>query len=154
MLLLPTSDQSANPESILGSSLSGPDLSYSLSDLSLLCARSDCSSIQDVECPLQRFLSNAIYSHCFASPLSSTQDNRSRALLLSSSIPHAGAWLQAVPSSSLGLLFPDIEFRLSLKYWLGVPLYSEDSVCLVCSTLVTIKCHVEATKTGSIIMMP
>ena len=122
-------------ESILGSSPSGPDLSSSLSDLSSLSGRSDWSSIQDVDCPLQqRFLSNTIYSHSFKSLLSSSPDNRSRAFLLSSSIPHAGAWLQAVPSSSLGLLFPDIEFRLSLKYWLGVPLYPEDSACLVCST--------------------
>ena len=63
---------------------------------------------------------------------STAPDTRSRALVLSSSLPHAGDWLNVVPSASLGLHVHDQEFRYSLRYWLGVPLYGNAYQCPVC----------------------
>ena len=57
---------------------------------------------------------------------------RSGALALSSSIPHAGDWLNVVPSSALGLHLHDWEFRVCLQYWLGLPMVEEGTHCPVC----------------------
>ena len=65
--------------------------------------------------------------------LSSTPDTCSKALLLSSSIPHAGDWLGVFPSPNLGLHLLDCEFRLCLRYWLGVQLASDTIDCPFCS---------------------
>ena len=55
-----------------------------------------------------------------------------KALAQSSAIRHAGDWLNVIPSSALGLHMFDQEFRLCLRYWLGLPLFPVDSTCLVC----------------------
>ena len=57
---------------------------------------------------------------------------RSKALVLSTSIRHACDWLNVIPSPSLGLHLFDQEFRLCLRYWLGLPLFPADSICSVC----------------------
>ena len=56
--------------------------------------------------------------------LSSAPSTHARALVHSSALPHAGDWLNGVPSSALGLHLQDQEFRCCLRYWLGVPLHS------------------------------
>ena len=58
------------------------------------------------------FLSGATLSHsvdeaCFSFLLESSPDVRSRALALSSALPHAGDWLHVVPSKALGLHLMD-----------------------------------------------
>ena len=50
--------------------------------------------------------------------LSSTPSIRLPALALSSGLPHAGDWLNGVPSCAIR------EFRCCLRYWFGVPLDS------------------------------
>ena len=57
-----------------------------------------------------------------------------RALAHSLSLSHAGDWLNAIPSSSLGLHLMDREFRVCLQYWLGVPVFEYDVRCPVCSS--------------------
>ena len=52
----------------------------------------------------QRSLSAAIDQATFSSLLSQAPNTRSRALALSSAIPHAGDWLSVVPSRQLGTL--------------------------------------------------
>ena len=81
----------------------------------------------------QRALSRAIDQACFDQLLAEAPDVRAKALALSSSIPHAGDWLHAIPSSALGLHLHDWEFRLCLQYWLGVPMVENGSKCPVCS---------------------
>ena len=44
---------------------------------------------------------------------------------LSTAIPHAGDWLNVVPSRALGLHLQDWEFRVSLQYWLGLQMANE-----------------------------
>ena len=58
---------------------------------------------------------------------------RSRALALSSALPHAGDWLNGVPSPALSLHLLDREFRCCLRYWLGIPLYNSQYRCPECS---------------------
>ena len=77
----------------------------------------------------ERMLTEAFYG----SLLSSAPDTRSRALALSSSIPHAGDWLNVVPSSTLGLHLHDREFRLCVDYWLGLKMSDEESRCPLCA---------------------
>ena len=80
----------------------------------------------------QKALSYAIDQSNFDHLLKDSPDLQSRALLLSTSIPHAGDWLGVLPSSNLGLHFLDCEFCLCLQYWLGVPLAGDFS-CPICS---------------------
>ena len=51
---------------------------------------------------------------------------RTFALELSTALPHASDWLNVVP---LSLLLHDQEFRFCLRYWLGLPLYADPSLC-------------------------
>ena len=95
--------------------------------------REDWSSIADVDVPLrQRHLSKAIDQAVFVDLVSSASDSRSKALALSTAIPHAGDWLNVVPSHALGLHFHDWEFRLCLQYWLGLQMVEEGTRCPVC----------------------
>uniref|UniRef100_A0A1X7SVN2 Reverse transcriptase domain-containing protein n=1 Tax=Amphimedon queenslandica TaxID=400682 RepID=A0A1X7SVN2_AMPQE len=78
---------------------------------------SDLTSISELDLPIsQKSLSGLIDKVNYNALLSSTQDIRSKALLLSSSIPHAGDWIGVLPSPNLGLHLLDCEFRLCLRY--------------------------------------
>ena len=60
-------------------------------------------------------------------------DTRSRALALSTAIPHAGDWLNVIPAPALGLHLHDREFRCCLDYWLGFEVFGGNSRCPACS---------------------
>ena len=101
--------------------------------IALSSARPDWQSLNDIDVPLcQRSLSAAIDNSVFESLLSFAPSIRSRALALSSSLPHAHDWLNVIPSPSLGLHLQDREFRSCLAYWLGVPLHNDHFVCPEC----------------------
>ena len=70
---------------------------------------------------------------CFDQLIKKTPDVRAKALVLSSTIPHAGDWLRVVPSSALGLHLHNWEFQLCLQYWLGLPMVENGSKCPVCA---------------------
>ena len=120
-------------------SLSGQEVppSYVSAALAALASSADLSdltSISDLDLPIsQKSLSGLIDRVKYSALLSSTQDIRSKALLLSSSIPHAGDWLGVLPSPNIGLHLLDCEFRLCLRYWLGVQLSSDTTDCPFCS---------------------
>ena len=96
--------------------------------------RPDWTSLDEVDVPhRQRPLSHSIDDCCFQLLLESAPDKRSMALAHSSSLPNAGDWLNAIPSSALGLHISDRDFRLCLGYWLGLRMVGEDdSSSLVC----------------------
>ena len=83
--------------------------------------------------PLQQHsLSLAIDEAAHQRLLSSAPSSRDSALAHSSALPHAGDWLNGVPSAVLGLHLHDQEFRCCLRYWLGVPHHSTRYSCPEC----------------------
>ena len=58
---------------------------------------------------------------------------REIARLASVGLPHSGAWLNVVPSPTLGLHMKSDEFVASTKYRLGVPVFSTSGQCPACS---------------------
>ena len=101
--------------------------------LATTAARSDWQNIDDIDVPLrQRSLSHSIDEASFQNLLSSAPTIRSQALAYSSSLPHAGDWLNVVPSTPLGLHLQDREFQCCLRYWLGIPLQSNPLPCPEC----------------------
>ena len=122
--------------SILGHSPSAPPLLPNcISALSVAAGRPEWLSLLDIDVPLtQRALSKSIDMASFYALLNDAPDTRSRALLLSSSIPHACDWLNVIPSSSLGLHFLDREFRVCLRYWLGLRIFNDPSTCAICQS--------------------
>ena len=101
--------------------------------LSAAASRPDWVSLEEIDVPLrQHSLSVVIDEAAFQLLLSSAPSPRARALALSSALPHAGDWLNGVPSATLGLLLHDQEFRSCLRYWLGVPLHSTAYSCPEC----------------------
>ena len=90
-------------------------------------------SLEDIDVPLQqKSLSRLVDEACFNTLVESAPDVRSRVLALSSSLPHAGDWLNVIPSPALGLCLLDQEFRLCLNYWLGLRMVDDVSFCSAC----------------------
>ena len=87
-------------------------------------------SLEDIDVPLQqKTLSRLIDDACFNTLVESAPDVHSRALALSSSLPHAGDWLNVIASPALGLCLLDQVFRLCLSYWLGLRITDDVSSC-------------------------
>ncbi len=104
-----------------------------LSSLAQATGKPEWTSIQDVDVPLrQRPLSHTIDLASFDELIACSQDDRSRALAHSTALPHAGDWLNVIPSKALGLHLQDLEFRLCLQYWLGLRMVEEGAPCPVC----------------------
>ena len=101
--------------------------------LSASASRPDWQTLEDINVPLrQHSLSLAIDEATHQRLLSSAPSTRARALVHSSALPHAGDWLNGVPSTALGLHLQDQEFRCCLRYWLGMPLHSTSYCCPEC----------------------
>ena len=109
-------------------------LARAVSDLALAAERPDWSSVEEIDVPLrQRPLSRMIDEASYNSLLHLAPDTRSRALALSTAIPHAGDWLNVIPAPALGLHLHDREFRCCLDYWLGLEVFGGNSRCPACS---------------------
>ena len=83
----------------------------------------------------QKHLSYLIDSNLHANLLNEVDnagDTRSSARLRSLTLPFSGAFLNAVPSHTLGLSIIPENFRYSLLYRLGLPVYNEDLPCPAC----------------------
>ena len=112
-----------------------PHIGSVVAALSASASRPDWQALEDINVPLcQHSLSLAIDKATHQRLLSSAPSTRARAraLLHSSALPHAGDWLNGVPSTALGLHLQDQEFRCCLRYWLGVPLHSTSYCCPEC----------------------
>ena len=93
----------------------------------------DWVSMEAIDVPIyQRPLTHCIVEFTFSRVISSAPDPRFSALVLYTALPHAGDWLSVIPSSTLGLHLSGDEYRPCLQYWLGLPIYEEESVCPVC----------------------
>ena len=79
-------------------------LPTALQDLARAAQREDWTCLEEVDVhPRQRCLSRSVDQAVFDEVCSSAPDTRSRALALSSAIPHAGDWLNVIPSKAFGL---------------------------------------------------
>ena len=122
-------------EALLESPSSSLHLDVAVDELSKLADRSEWVSPQAVDIPAkQRALCGAIDESMFERTLSSAPDDRAKALVLSTSLPHAGDWLQVIPSPAFGLHLPDTHFKLCLQYWLGLTMVGENHSCPVCQS--------------------
>ena len=107
-----------------------------ISALASVSGHPDWLSLEDIDLPLhQHTLSVAIDECLFKQLITTVPSTRARALALSSSLPHAGDWLNVVPSPHLGLNFHHQEFRCCLRYWLGIPLHSNSYPCPECRSM-------------------
>ena len=78
----------------------------------------------------QKLLSSKVNDHCFQN-LFDRSSPANKARLLSVSAPHATSWLSVIPSTSQGLHLDPIEFRVAVKWWLGLDT-SQGSQCAFC----------------------
>jgi hypothetical protein len=84
----------------------------------------------------QRALSFTINLHnlqLLSNHINGLDNVREMARLTSLGLPHAGDWLNVLPSSTLGLHMRPSEFVVSVKYRLGVPVFSEAGQCPACN---------------------
>ena len=110
-----------------------PHIGSVVAALSASASRPDWQALEDINVPLrQHSLSLAIDEATHQRLLSSAPSTRARALVHSSALPHAGDWLNGVPSTALRLHLQDQEFCCCLRYWLGVPLHSTSYCCPEC----------------------
>ena len=110
-------------------------LEKAVSALSSSSSHPEWLNLDDIDIPLrQRHLSCAIDEAMYQNLLDTSPSTRARALANSSALPHAGDWLNGVPSDVLGLHMQDKEFNSCLKYWLGIPLHSAPHLCPACRT--------------------
>ena len=77
---------------------------------------------QYIQQKIQGALDDAAFSDLLDNQISSWEKTR----LLSLTLPQSGAWLFAPPIPSLGLYLQPSDFRVALKYRIGVPLYIEE----------------------------
>ena len=110
-----------------------PHTSPAVSALVTAAACLEWQCLDDTDVPLwQRVLFHSMDEASFQHLLSSAPSTHPRALVLSSALPHAGDWLNVVPTPSLGLHLQDSEFRFCLQYCLGVPMHSNPFPCPEC----------------------
>jgi len=103
-------------------------------DLAEVTGHPEWSTLDSITLNLsQRTLSAEVDTAQHERLLLSAPSLRHKALLLSTGLPYAGAWLSALPSPALGLHIHTTDFRVCLKYWLGLPLSSVDEVCPSCT---------------------
>ena len=78
----------------------------------------------------QKLLSSKVNDHCFQN-LFDQSSPANKARLLSVSASHATSWLSVIPSISQGLHLDPIDFRVAVKWWLGLDT-SQGSQCAFC----------------------
>ena len=131
-----------------------PLLSSAFLDFSLGTNNSYWSSAAGIEFPLsQKNLSCALDEASYTSLLHEAPNQRFNALTLSTLMPHAGDWLNVIPSPALGLSVEDLDFRHCLQYWLGTPMFPSKYapfvvVCVMSTEIIMLS--VEVIRTESI----
>ena len=80
----------------------------------------------------QKEVSKWIEDRRYEGLLVTAESARDKAHLNSVALPHAGDWLQVVPSAALGLQLRTPEFRTSVLYRLGMPVFRTEGNCVSC----------------------
>ena len=100
--------------------------------LSVLLDEEEVFSDESVRGLSQKQLSLKIDEKDHEKLLAGAELVRDKARLNSVQLPHAGDWLNVVPSPSLGLQLRPPEFRVSVLYRLGMPIFEADGPCVSC----------------------
>ena len=98
----------------------------------LLRQKADEISPEELPEMSQKMISLEIDKKLKISLVQSLSEKRDKARLASLGLPHAGDWLNVIPSPILGLHVRAQEFRYSVLYRLGAPVYSSDGPCPAC----------------------
>ena len=110
-----------------------PHLDSAVSGLADTAKRPDWSSLEEIDVSCRQHpLSCCIDGAAYQQLLDIAPDTRSKVLALSSALPQAGASLNAIPSTILGLHLQDKEFWLCLQYWLGLRMFEDETFCPIC----------------------
>ena len=92
-------------------------LPSALQELAKATRKQEWAAIKEIDIPLcQHYLLTVIDFSLHDQLIPEAADFLCRALVLSSTIPHAGDQLKVIPSQAFGLHIQDQEFRLCLKY--------------------------------------
>ena len=89
-------------------------------------------TLEEARAAPQKNISHALDAHLLEVLKESAENDREKARLNSVSMQHSGDWLNAVPVKALGLHLRPLEFRASIRYRLGVPVYRSPGPCLAC----------------------
>ena len=84
--------------------------------------------------PSQRKIQAELDNSAFDNLLGKQSSIWEKARLQSLSLPQSGAWLSAAPTPALDLHLSSIEFRVALKYRLGVKVYENERKCPFCKS--------------------
>ena len=100
--------------------------------MALLMQRADELSQEELPEMTQKMISFEIDKKLKISLEQSLTIKRDKARLASLGLAHAGDWLNVIPSPVLGLHVRPQEFRYSVLYRLGAPIYTTDGACPAC----------------------
>lgn len=107
-------------------------LTVTLSRLLLPSFSMNAATQEDDQFRTQKQLTWELDSASQKKLLEAASDDRTRARLLSVSLPHSGDYLAVIPSRTLGLALHPLEFRMCTQYRLGIPVFSSPSSCPAC----------------------
>ena len=115
-------------ELFLGKEISNSFIQASLSSFNSLV---DPNSLLTMDSPIadQNLLSSAIDQQSLKS-LMTDLNALDKARLLSCGMPHANAWIRALPFGSNKLSC--LEWQICMKRWLGIAIFENDFLCPVC----------------------
>ena len=102
------------------------------STMALLREKVDELAPEEVAGMTQKLISLEIDKNLKARLIQSLPDRRDKARLASLGLQHAGDWLNVIPSPVLGLHVRPQEFRFSILYRLGAPIYPSAGLCPAC----------------------
>ena len=114
-----------------------PQRGAAVADLRQAVAATGPVLVKDPKAMSQRFWGEAVHL-CNQEKLRMNSTARSLARLNELKTPIAASWLTPPPAKSLGLSFEAAEFRLLLKWRLGLPILPQPSICPRCGDLADI----------------
>ena len=88
--------------------------------------------MEEANVSTQKAISQKVDEYSAKQLFDEAEKERDKARLKSVSMQHAGDWLNAVPVKALGLNLRPREFTASVKYRLGLKVYSSSGDCIAC----------------------
>ena len=119
-------------DSILGSRPSRPSTTEAVTLLNGSISSSTSFSFDDLKKTAQIHVTHAIDLRQQELTVTMASTIRDKARLGCVSLAKSGDWLNAIPSYAFNLHMPAAEFRATMKYRLGIPLYLTDGPCPAC----------------------